>query len=143
MIRFFFLAALFLSSLFSDEIHEFSGKHFLGSYLACDADAIGDVEALITAMDQAVEASGATILNKVHHVFPPNGVTLVYLLSESHASIHTYPEYGCCFVDLFTCGTNCSSERFDKALRSYLQPQKINARLFIRHDSVEEETIIE
>jgi S-adenosylmethionine decarboxylase len=37
--------------------------------------------------------------------FEPQGVTVLALLSESHASIHTYPEVGSVFVDVFTCGT--------------------------------------
>ena len=89
-------------------------------------------------MDGAVRASGATILDQTPYVFPPNGLTIVYLLSESHASLHTYPEHGACFVDLFTCGDLCSPERFDEALRNYLQPKTVNARLFLRADEVQE-----
>ena len=129
---------LFSSILYCDDIHQFAGKHFVASYLDCNAHALADVNKMIEAMDVAVKASGATILNKTFHVFPPNGLTLVYLLSESHASIHTYPECNACFVDLFTCGNSCTSAGFDQALRSYLQPKTVNARLFLRHERVEE-----
>ena len=57
---------------------------------------------------------------------------MVILLSESHASIHTYPEFNACFVDLFTCGEKCSSEYFDQALQSYLKPKLVNGRTLIR-----------
>lgn len=120
--------------------HQFAGKHFLGSYLDCDVEAISDVDGLLQAMNQAVEASGATILNMTPHVFPPDGLTVVYLLSESHASIHTYPEYRACFVDLFTCGDHCSEEQFDQILRAYLKPKQVNAKLFARHETVEDIT---
>lgn len=123
--------------LFSEE-HAFKGKHFIASYLACDLRAISDLDALIKAMDEAVRASGATILNQTPYVFPPNGLTIVYLLSESHASLHTYPECGACFVDLFTCGNRCSAEKFDQILRLYLQPKVVNARFFLRNETVEE-----
>lgn len=129
-------------SLFAAEEHEFEGKHFLASYLGCDAEALAHVEEMIGAMDVAVIASGATILNKTHHVFPPNGLTLVYLLSESHASVHTYPEFNACFVDLFTCGDHCTPQGFDAALRAYLKPKEVNARLFIRHQETIETTYI-
>jgi S-adenosylmethionine decarboxylase len=125
-------------SLFSEEVYEFEGKHFVASYLECDPEAIRNVDALIAAMDQAVEASGATILNKTSHLFPPHGLTIVYLLSESHASLHTYPEFNACFVDLFTCGDHCKAEEFDRIFRAYLQPKEVNARLFGRHQSIEE-----
>lgn len=128
---------LFGNFLFSEE-HSFSGKHFLASYLECDLRAQTNLDSLIEAMDKAVIASGATILEKTPYVFPPNGLTIVYLLSESHASLHTYPEYGACFVDLFTCGDRCSSEKFDAAMREYLQPKQVSARLYLRNETVEE-----
>lgn len=118
--------------------HRFAGKHFLGSYLDCDRQAISDIQGLIGAMNEAVEATGATILNCTPHVFPPDGLTIVYLLSESHASLHTYPEFGACFVDLFTCGDHCSEVPFDQLLRDYLKPKQSNVRLFARHETVED-----
>ena len=124
--------------LFADVAHEFAGKHFLASYLHCDPEAIGDVERLLAAMDKAVESCGATVLDKSSYVFEPNGVTVVYLLSESHASLHTYPEFGACFVDLFTCGNNCSAQAFDIALRAYLNPKEINARYFSRNEQTDD-----
>lgn len=124
--------------IFAEETYEFSGKHFLASYLDCDLEALSNLEELQLAMDKAVGSCGATILNQNAHVFPPHGLTMVYLLSESHASIHTYPEFGACFVDLFTCGQHCSAEKFDKALREYLKPKTVNARYFARNDAIEE-----
>lgn len=132
------LFALFSNLLFSNVEHTFRGKHFVGSYLDCNRVALGDLDALIKAQHHAVEQSGATILDWSHYIFPPNGLTIVYLLSESHASLHTYPEYGACFVDLFTCGDHCSAEKFDQALREYLQPKQVNARMFLRNETVEE-----
>lgn len=129
---------LFCSLLFSNETHKFRGKHFVASYLDCDRRQLSDLDSLMHAMSDAVRASGATILDQTPYIFPPNGLTIVYLLSESHASLHTYPEYGACFVDLFTCGDSCSSEQFDEVMRKYLQPQKVNARLFLRDEEVQE-----
>jgi S-adenosylmethionine/arginine decarboxylase-like enzyme len=65
-------------------------------------------------------------------------LTMVFLLSESHASIHTYPEHGACFVDLFTCGNKCSGEKFDQALREYLKPAHVTARVLIRDEGIAE-----
>lgn len=135
-----FILALFLLSetlLCSDEFF-FKGKHFVASYIDCNLRSLSDLDTLIHTMDKAVQLSGATILDKTPYVFPPNGLTMVYLLSESHASIHTYPEHGACFVDLFTCGDTCSSEKFDEVLREYLQPKQVNARLFLRDQNVQE-----
>lgn len=144
MIRFLILwiaslQTLFASNAFHDENpYDFKGKHFIASYLDCDPLAIANLKNLIQAMDDAVIASGATILDRNHYIFEPNGITMIYLLSESHASIHTYPEHGACFVDLFTCGDSCSEEAFDLALRAYLCPKEVNRRTFLRSDVIEE-----
>lgn len=132
------IALYFLSAKLLGEEYKFSGKHFIASYLDCDLQALADVNRLIEAMDTAVTISGATVLNQANYVFPPDGLTIVYLLSESHASLHTYPEHRACFVDLFTCGDQCSSEKFDRFLQNYLQPKKVNSRLFIRNENLEE-----
>jgi S-adenosylmethionine decarboxylase len=118
------------------EEYQFRGVHFLASYCDCDPDALCDVEGLAQAMHDAVEKCGATILKSSEWIFPPNGLTMVILLSESHASIHTYPEHGACFVDLFTCGDKCSSEKFDQELRAYLKPKRVDQRKLIREEGI-------
>lgn len=124
------------------EAHQFAGKHFLASYLDCDVEALRNLDELIAAMDKAVEASHATILDKASYRFEPDAITIVYLLSESHASIHTYPEYGACFIDLFTCGDTCSSVKFDEMLREYLKPKTVDARLFLRSNQIAEAPLV-
>lgn len=127
------------STLFSKEpVHKFVGKHFLASYLGCDQKTINDTDGMLKAMDDAIRASGVMVLDKTSYRFPPNGLSIVYLLSESHASLHTYPEYGACFVDLFACGDTCVPEKFDEVLRNHLQPKEVNARIFLRHERLEE-----
>ena len=138
VVYFFFFLICNVSSLFAAEEHDFFGKHLIISYSECDRKALGDLQSLIAVMNEAVQASGATILQSAQHIFEPNGLTMVFLLSESHASIHTYPEYGACFVDLFTCGNNCSSEAFDKVLTAYLQPKQVSKRILIRHHDMED-----
>jgi S-adenosylmethionine decarboxylase len=135
----FFLFSFVISFVFgNEESHQFFGKHYLASYLECDIQALSDVETLTRVMTEAVGKSGASILNSCSYVFPGNGLTMVFLLSESHASIHTYPEYGACFVDLFTCGEKCSYEQFDLAMRDYLKPTTANQKVFLRHKGIEE-----
>ncbi|MDE3055810.1 MAG: adenosylmethionine decarboxylase [Verrucomicrobiota bacterium] len=134
------VALLFsLPALYAEESpYLFAGKHFFASYLDCSEEALSDLEHLQEAMDHAVEASHATVLNKSSYTFEGSGFTALYLLSESHASIHTYPERGACFVDLFTCGNRCSAEDFHKELCAYLQPKEVVSRLFLRSEGVEE-----
>lgn len=54
-------------------------------------------------MDGICERNRFTILNRMSHAFEPQGLTCVYMLSESHFSIHTWPENGTCAIDIFCC----------------------------------------
>ena len=120
--------------------YEFFGRHLLGSYSACDSVAIRDQAGLTAAFRAAVRASGATLLHAVEQTFPPHGMTAVAVLSESHASIHTYPEHNSCFVDIFTCGDTCCVEAFDEALRKFLRPKMHSCRIIRRHEEMIDES---
>ena len=123
----------------SAETFEFVGRHFLASYLGCDPRRLRDLAGLKAAFERAAAASGATLMGSSDHVYPPHGYTLVCLLAESHASIHTYPEHNACFVDLFTCGLRCRPEPFDAVLRDYLRPAHRHARSLIRGEEAQDE----
>jgi S-adenosylmethionine decarboxylase len=112
--------------------YDFSGKHFIATYINCNHEALINLKALANALEEAIKASKASILQFAQHIFPENGLTVVVLLSESHASIHTYPEYDSCFIDLFTCGDKCDHTAFDKHLQAYLKPVDVKSGLFCR-----------
>lgn len=81
-----------------------SSTHFLAEYFGCDPARLNDAEHLRALMLEAVEAVGATLLDIICHRFSPQGVTIVVAVSESHFSLHTWPEHGYAAVDVFTCG---------------------------------------
>ncbi|MEP1613546.1 MAG: adenosylmethionine decarboxylase [Roseobacter sp.] len=59
------------------------------------------IEAVLQA---AAQEAGATVLGGHFHIFEGGGVTGVLLLSESHISIHTWPEFSYAALDVFMCG---------------------------------------
>jgi S-adenosylmethionine decarboxylase len=66
---------------------------------------IHSIDGLTNLMDQICKHNHYTVLNKYHYQFSPYGITIVYVLSESHFSIHTYPENKFIAMDLYTCRT--------------------------------------
>lgn len=85
------------------------GQHLVAELCDCNKNLINDRQFVETAISIAVAKSGATLLKYIDHVFEPQGLTSLALLSESHISFHSYPEYDYAAVDIFTCG-NCSPE---------------------------------
>ena len=62
-----------------------------------------DPEMLKSYFDNALRASGFTILSELEHYFTPQGYTKLYLLCESHFAIHTFPEEEKTYIELSSC----------------------------------------
>ena len=54
-------------------------------------------------LDELCQRYNFTVLHRVFHFFEPHGMTCVYVLSESHLSVHTWPEDDFVSIDLFCC----------------------------------------
>ncbi len=80
------------------------GKHYLLNLYNCSFTHLNDLDFLIDLLENAAVASGATVVETVFKKFEPQGVTVLCLLSESHISIHTWPEEGKAACDVYTCG---------------------------------------
>ena len=60
-------------------------------------------EVLKVFFEKVLSKSGFGVLNKTEHYFEPQGYTCLWLLSESHLAIHTFPEEGKTYVELSSC----------------------------------------
>ena len=84
------------------------GVEFAGSHLLLDlygAKHLDDIERIEQAMRDCVAECGATLLHiHLHHFSPSGGVSGVAVLSESHISVHTWPERNYAAFDVFMCG---------------------------------------
>lgn len=80
------------------------GRHILVELYNCDAEMLKSPKIVEKHMKQAALECGATIVASKFHHFSPWGVSGAVIISESHLTIHTWPEYGFAAVDLFTCG---------------------------------------
>ena len=79
------------------------GEHFIFDLSDCNHEILMDSERAYSLFAQAVRESGLTVVDEGFYQFSPHGFTCFLLLSESHASLHAWPEYGYCAIDLFTC----------------------------------------
>ena len=108
------------------------GKHCILELYDCDSSKLDDEDFLRSAITQAAERAGATLLNLITHQFEPQGVTGLALLAESHISIHTWPESGYAAVDVFTCGDHTMPERACAVLSEQLSSSRQSMRSFRR-----------
>jgi len=82
----------------------FANKKYAGKHLICDFKNIQSFDIDIKGIcEELCALYHYEILGEVEHVFQPEGYTFLFLLSESHLSVHTFPEKKYLSFDLYTC----------------------------------------
>lgn len=77
------------------------GTHLIATLSSKHTQRLIAFEELKALLDQLILESGLKNLGEVYHNFSPQGFTAVVCLSESHISIHTWPEYGKINLDIY------------------------------------------
>ncbi len=80
------------------------GRHILAEIYECDANILNNRKLIEKVMVESALEAGAEVREVVFHKFSPQGVSGVVVISESHLTIHTWPELCYAAVDVFTCG---------------------------------------
>lgn len=108
------------------------GSHLILELYGCPSPILDDPRTVSKVMTQAVQASGATMIKPFFHQFAPQGVSGVIIISESHFSIHTWPEYGYAAIDVFTCGQVIDMNLAVEVLRQGLQADSMQKMMLSR-----------
>lgn len=93
-----------------EKVHSSIGHHYIVEASGCDPNIIGSIEKMQQILVKAAEKAGAQVWSISFNIFPPNGVSGVIVISESHLSTHTWPELGYVALDIYTCGDNVDPE---------------------------------
>jgi S-adenosylmethionine decarboxylase len=94
-----------------EKIHGTIGHHYIVEASGCDPKIIGCIEKMQQILVKAAEKAGAQVWSISFNRFPPNGVSGVVVISESHISTHTWPEFGYVALDIYTCGEEIDPEK--------------------------------
>ncbi len=105
------------------------GYHLMLEFFGCDTAKIDSLPFLRQAIKAAVQKAGLTNLGSRFHQFHPHGVTGFTLLSQSHISFHTWPEYGYLVLDIFTCGPEEQAQQVADVLLQRLGPCHVKRQM--------------
>jgi S-adenosylmethionine decarboxylase len=83
---------------------ETMGRHVISELWGCDFEKLNDIKLIEQIFVDAALKSGAEIREVAFHKFAPQGVSGVVIISESHLTIHSFPEHGYASIDVYTCG---------------------------------------
>ncbi len=80
------------------------GIEWLVDGLGCTPARLRDRTSIVALLDRIVAAMDLRVVSTAIHVFPGEaGVTALYLLAESHLTIHTFPEAGTATLNAYCC----------------------------------------
>lgn len=116
----------------NNSVHFPGGKHLIIDLWGCPANTLNNPTEIEKVLRSACEDAGATVLfSNMHHFGGEYGVTGVVALSESHCSIHTWPEDGYASIDVYMCG-NCDPRNSLARIKTFFTPSEVYLKLIIR-----------
>jgi S-adenosylmethionine decarboxylase len=78
-------------------------KHYLGTLVTNDSPKLLDGAQCLDAVQQIIKKHEVVCLGEQLYRLPNDSFTLLVALSESHISIHTWPEKQAVQLDVFLC----------------------------------------
>ncbi len=107
------------------------GWHWMGRGSGVDPARLADAAVARALLDAWVEALGLRAIRPAQVHAEPDGVVGVVLLAESHASVHTAPDDGAVYVDLFSC-VPFAAPAVGPVVRDLYAPSSLTAHLLDR-----------
>ncbi|MCM3759683.1 adenosylmethionine decarboxylase [Alkalihalobacillus oceani] len=80
------------------------GRHVIAELWGCNVEKLNNMGYIEQVFVDAALKSGAEVREVAFHKFAPHGVSGVVIISESHLTIHSFPEHGYASIDVYTCG---------------------------------------
>lgn len=107
--------------------------HIIADFSGCPIELLELGEQGETILRQTVEASGLSCVLIKSHQFLPSGYTAAALLTESHISLHTWPEHGSVQIDIFTCGCHDKARLAYGKLKELFCPKHVAEKILFRN----------
>ncbi len=103
------------------------GAHYILDFYGCDPYQINSLKFWQKELEESVDSAGLEVLHAHFHEFEPQGVTGYILLSTSHVSIHSWPEYNYVACDVFSCSRDKETALVVKHLKKKIRHEKCHS----------------
>ena len=102
------------------------GKHLIADLRNIfNINLIKTVDGVKPLMEKIINEMKWNVKGEISHQFQPFGATLLYLLAESHLSIHTYVEEKYVAIDLYCCSTSINMNKVLEIIYDYFDDNYI------------------
>jgi len=109
------------------------GTEWLIEASGCDEAALADLDRLRAVFNRVIHDLDLNVLGEIqwHQFDHPGGVSGLALLSESHLTCHTYPEFRAATFNLYCCRER-ASWTWETTLKEMLGATEVKVRVFER-----------
>jgi len=101
------------------------GAHYTIDFFGCDPHQLNSLEFWRRELPASAHSARMDILHSYFHRFDPQGITGFLLLSSSHISFHTWPEYNYVACDVFSCSNDEETYRAVLHLKSVITHKRV------------------
>jgi S-adenosylmethionine decarboxylase proenzyme len=106
------------------------GKQILIDVKNIDSDKLKTIDMIKPLMEKIIEELKLNVVGECSHQFKkdnvPHGATMIYLLAESHLSIHTFVDQGKITLDLFTCSLGVEYDNLKSIIKDFFDVHVLN-----------------
>jgi S-adenosylmethionine decarboxylase len=111
------------------------GIEWLVDASGCSPMRLRERSAVLALLDRIVVDMKLRVVSTSVHVFPePGGITAMYLLAESHLTIHTFPEAGTATLNAYCCRPRRAAG-WRELFGELLGAQRVDVRELTRGDA--------
>jgi len=102
-------------------------KHLNAKLANCriDENLLSDESFIGRVFDEIVDKLRMTFIDKLSFKFNPRGLSMIYLIAESHIAIHTWPEQKLVDIEIVTCKQESDVMEGLSIAMNYLKPEKV------------------
>ncbi len=106
--------------------------HIIADFSGCRPELLERSHSGEMILHRAIETSGLSCVLIRSHQFEPSGYTAAALLTESHITLHTWPEHQAVQIDIFTCGSHDKARKAYKKLKDEFSPDHVAEKILFR-----------
>ena len=110
--------------------------HIILDFYKADRATLATGTALKAAIDSALENLGVSLNQDNYIQFEPEGVTATVLADGFHFSIHTWPEFHSCAIDLYTNREAVFATELAQALDKAFMAQEHDMKVLRRNPTI-------
>ncbi|MDR6561597.1 MULTISPECIES: adenosylmethionine decarboxylase [unclassified Arcicella] len=109
------------------------GLHLICDCLSSKIELLSDYIDCQQLLNEMIQHQGLSKIGEVYHNFPTGGFTGVVCLTESHISIHTWPEFGRITFDVFLSNYQKVNDKIAHTIYDKLI-ELFNAKVIASHE---------